>query len=96
MYDWFMYLLIEGFIGLILDSLTDWLIVWFIIRLMDWLIAGSACECGPGGEELKLPHECPSIGTRPDLVTSHKEVLQTWIFSLALILPIFFISRHLN
>jgi hypothetical protein len=26
------------------------------------------------GEELKVPHECPSIGTRPDLVTSHREV----------------------
>jgi len=34
---------------------------------------GSACECGPSGDEYKIPHECPSIGTRPDLVTSHKE-----------------------
>ena len=37
---------------------------------------GSACECGPSGEEYKVPHECPSIGTRPDLVTSHTQAIQ--------------------
>jgi len=34
---------------------------------------GAACECGPGGEEMKIPHECPKIGDTPDLVTSHME-----------------------
>jgi hypothetical protein len=34
---------------------------------------GAACECGPGGEEMKIPHECPKIGDTPDLVTSHRE-----------------------
>eukprot|EP00092_Neocalanus_flemingeri_P005067 GFUD01005450.1.p1 GENE.GFUD01005450.1~~GFUD01005450.1.p1 ORF type:complete len:315 (-),score=108.79 GFUD01005450.1:100-1044(-) len=34
---------------------------------------GAACECGPGGEEMKIPHECPKIGDTPDLVISHKE-----------------------
>lgn len=33
---------------------------------------GSACECGPGGREMKTPHECPRIGNTPDLVTSHR------------------------
>lgn len=44
---------------------------------------GSACECGPAGDEYKIPHECPSIGqTRPDLVTSHKEVQPLKTFSV--------------
>ena len=34
---------------------------------------GSACECGPAGEEVKIPHACPKIGDTPDLVTSHRE-----------------------
>lgn len=34
---------------------------------------GAACECGPAGEEMKTPHECPNIGDTPDLVISHKE-----------------------
>ena len=34
---------------------------------------GAACECGPGGEEMKIPHQCPKIGDTPDLVISHKE-----------------------
>ena len=34
---------------------------------------GSACECGPAGEEIKIPHACPKIGDTPDLVTSHRE-----------------------
>lgn len=32
---------------------------------------GSACECGPAGKEVRMPHECPKIGDTPDLVTSH-------------------------
>jgi len=32
---------------------------------------GSACECGPAGKEVKMPHECPKIGDTPDLVISH-------------------------
>ena len=35
---------------------------------------GAACECGPGGLEITIPHECPKMGDRPDLVTSHKEM----------------------
>ena len=34
---------------------------------------GSACECGPAGKEVKMPHECPKIGDTPDLVISHME-----------------------
>lgn len=33
---------------------------------------GAACECGPGGLEITIPHECPKMGGRPDVVTSHK------------------------
>ena len=36
---------------------------------------GSACDCGPAGEEIKTPHACPKIGDTPDLVTSHREKL---------------------
>jgi hypothetical protein len=34
---------------------------------------GAACECGPAGEEMNTPHECPNIGDTPDLVISHKQ-----------------------
>ena len=34
---------------------------------------GATCECGPSGQELSIPHECPKIGRKPDVVTSHKE-----------------------
>jgi len=35
---------------------------------------GASCECGPSGQELSIPHECPKIGRKPDVVTSHKEM----------------------
>ena len=34
---------------------------------------GATCECGPSGQELSIPHQCPKIGRKPDVVTSHKE-----------------------
>ena len=36
---------------------------------------GSACECGPGGLEITVPHECPKMGDRPDVITSHKDIM---------------------
>ena len=34
---------------------------------------GASCECGPGGQELSIPHQCPKMGRKPDVVTSHKD-----------------------
>ena len=34
---------------------------------------GSSCECGPSGLELSIPHECPKMGKKPDVVTSHNK-----------------------
>ena len=38
---------------------------------------GAACECGPGGLEVTIPHQCVKMGDRPDVVTSHKEKEKT-------------------
>jgi len=44
-------------------------------RLSAIFLGGAiTCECGPGGQELGLPHSCPKMGDRcltPDLVTGH-------------------------
>ena len=34
---------------------------------------GAACECGPGGLEVSLPHHCVKMGDRPDVVPSLRE-----------------------